>query len=116
MTEHTTQTAIVRYLETVLPNTYRVVHVANNPRSRVSGALEKARGAKKGFPDLIIIGPADRGCAFLEVKKEGQYLRPEQKEWRDWLSGSGHEYAVVRSIEDVRETLVAWNVSTREAA
>ena len=29
----------------------RIVAVANNPRSRVSGAFEKARGMRVGVPD-----------------------------------------------------------------
>lgn len=113
MTEHQIQKSIVAYLDQVLPSTIRVVAVSNNPRSRITGAMEKARGMKRGFPDLILTG-AFHG--LLEVKKEGSYLRPEQREWKDWLSSQQVPVAVVRSIEDVRETLAAWGVNVREAA
>ena len=113
MTEHQIQKSIVAYLDQVLPSTIRVVAVSNNPRSAITGAMEKARGLRKGFPDLILTG-AFHG--LLEVKKEGSYLRPEQREWKDWLASQQVPVAVVRSIEDVRETLAAWGVNVREAA
>ena len=113
MTEHAIQVSIVNYLDTVLPPSIRVVAVSNNPRSAITGAKEKARGMKKGFPDLLLTG-AFHG--LLEVKKEGSYLRPEQREWKDWLASQQVPVAVVRSIEDVRETLAAWGVNVREAA
>jgi hypothetical protein len=107
MTEHAIQSAIVQYLDVVLPVSIRCVAVSNNPRSKATGAREKARGMRKGFPDLLLTG-AFHG--LLEVKREGSYLRPEQKAWRDWASEQHVPYAVVRSIDDVRETLTAWGV------
>jgi len=113
MTEHTTQTAIVKYLDTVLPNSCRVVAVSNNPRNATTGRREKARGMRKGFPDLILI--SKNGTAFMEVKTDKGRLRKEQVEWAEWLSIWGHEYAVVRSIDDVKACLAAWNIKTRAA-
>lgn len=113
MSEHDIQASIIRYLDTVLPPSIRAVGVSNNPRSKIAGGREKARGMRKGFPDLLLTG-AFHG--FLEVKREGSYLRPEQKAWRDWCAEQQIPFAVVRSIEDVRETLEAWGIRTREAA
>lgn len=113
MTEHTTQTAIVNYLDTVLPESCRVVAVSNNPRNATTGRREKARGMRKGFPDLILI--SKNGTAYLEVKTDKGRLRPEQLEWADWLTTWDHEYAVVRSIDDVKSCLEAWNIQTRAA-
>jgi hypothetical protein len=110
--EHQIQKSIVDYLERVLPSTVRVVAVSNKPRSAMQGALEKARGAKKGFPDLFLTG-AFHG--LLEVKTEGGVLAREQKEWRDWAGEMQLPYAVVRSVDDVRETLDGWGVRTRAA-
>lgn len=106
--EHATQVAIIRYLDKVLPKSVRVVAVSNNPRSRVSGGKEKARGMRKGFPDLILIGESIMG--LIEVKKEGGRLAPEQREWRDWCGSHLIPYAVCRSVDDVAETLKAWEV------
>lgn len=114
MTEHSTQKAIVTYLDTVLPGCYRAVGVSNNPRSKIAGAHEKARGMRKGFPDLILIGP-EGVCAFMEVKDGKGRLSKEQVEWGYWLQSHGCEYSVVRSIDDVKSCLDAWNIKTRAA-
>lgn len=109
--EHQIQSAIVAYLDAVLPPGVRVVGVSNNPRSRVMGGREKARGMRRGFPDLMLTG---RYHALLEVKRKGGTLRREQTEWRDWAVDNGVAYAVVRSIEDVRAALASWRIVTRE--
>jgi hypothetical protein len=113
VSEHRIQAAIISYLDRVLPPTVRAVAVSNNPRSAATGAREKARGMRKGFPDILLTGAVH---GLLEVKKEGSYLRAEQKEWRDFCGEQQVPYAVVRSIDDVRETLAGWGVATREAA
>ena len=113
MTEHTVQASIIAYLDTVLPSSIRAVGVSNNPRSRIAGAMEKARGMRKGFPDILLTGVFH---GLLEVKKEGGKLKTEQKEWRDFCAANLVPYAVVRSIDDVRETLAHWGIFTREAA
>lgn len=107
MSEHLIQKAIVDYLELALPSSVRVVAVANKPRSAMQGRMEKQRGAKKGFPDLLLTG---RFHGLIEVKKEGGYLAPEQKAWRDWCAEQQVPYAVVRSVYDVKETLVGWGL------
>jgi hypothetical protein len=111
--EHAIQAAIIEYLRAVLPRTYRAVAVANSPRSAIAGAKEKARGMAKGFPDMILIGP-DGVCAFMEVKRPGGRLSPEQAEWGEWIVNGGGEYAVVRSVDDVAACLKAWNVPVRD--
>jgi hypothetical protein len=113
MTEHSIQASIVKFLDHALPKSIRCVAVSNNPRSKVAGGREKARGMRKGFPDLLLTG-AFHG--LLEVKREGSYLRPEQKEWRDWAASQGVPFAVVRSIDDVQETLTAWGVFRKGGA
>jgi hypothetical protein len=112
MSEHQIQVSIISYLDRVLPATIRAVGVSNNPRSAIAGAKEKARGMRKGFPDILLTG-AFHG--LLEVKQEGSYLRKEQQMWRDFCAEQLVPYAVVRSIEDVQEVLTAWNVKTRVA-
>lgn len=116
MSEHTIHASIASYLETVLPDSIRMVSIPNNPRSRVSGALEKARGSKKGFPDFILINGAVQGAiAGFEVKAKGGYLSPEQREWRDWFIKHHIPHFVVRSIDDVRGALAQLHILTREA-
>jgi len=113
VTEHEIQASIITHLDRVLPKSIRAVGVSNNPRSAIAGAKEKARGMRKGFPDILLTG-AFHG--LLEVKKEGGRLKPEQKEWRDWCAENLVPYAIVRSIDDVRETLASWGIKTREVS
>lgn len=116
MNEHAIQVAIVRYLESVLPHTIRIVAIPNKPRSAAQGGMEKARGSKKGFPDFILINGSQQGAiAGFEVKREGQYLEASQKEWRDWFIKHRIPHFVVRSIDDVREALAELHILTREA-
>lgn len=111
------QIAIVDYLLRVLPKGC-LVHHCRNEINR-SGAtymreLAKAKkmGALVGFPDLIIF--TFMGVFLLEVKAEGKYARPNQKELHEDLRHLGFKVAVVRSIDDVRECLAEWGVGTIE--
>jgi len=112
MSEAAIQKSIVAYLESVLPYPSLVVHVANNPRSKVAGAMQKAMGAKKGFPDLLVFHP--KTTVAIEVKKEGQYTRPEQRAILSQLNDCGIHTAVCRSIEDARETMERAGIQIRE--
>jgi hypothetical protein len=113
MNEAAIQRSIVSWLEAVLPQPSLVVHVANNPRSRVAGAMQKAMGAKKGFPDVLVFHPIR--TVAIEVKKEGQYARPEQREMMAQLNACGVHTAVCRSIDDARETLRRAGIQIKEA-
>jgi VRR-NUC domain len=111
-TEHQLQSAIVAYLDLVLPPDIRVVGVSNNPRSKATGGKEKARGLKKGLPDLILVG---RISGFLEVKRRGAKLTPDQVEWERWCLMTGRvPHAVVRSLEDARDVVQSWGVILKE--
>lgn len=107
MTEHAIQSSIVQYLERFLPKSIRVVGVSNNPRSAIQGALEKKRGMKAGFPDLMLVGSF---YGHLEVKAKGGTLSPAQKEWASWFLDNDIPYAVVRSIDDAHKVMVEWGL------
>jgi hypothetical protein len=110
--EHQIQAAIIKYLDFALPGTIRAVGVSNNPRSKIVGGLEKARGMRKGFPDILLIG-FDMGEPFaglIEVKSEGGQLRAEQREWRDWCKLTGVPHAVARSVDDAKDILSEWGL------
>jgi VRR-NUC domain-containing protein len=46
-----------------------------------------------GFPDLVLCRPQDR-VMFVEVKGDGDKLRPEQEQWLDDLRSVGAEVYV----------------------
>ncbi len=91
-----------------------LVHFARNEinKSGRSIARELARatrlGAKKGFPDLMVLFPG-AVTVFLEVKAPGNYPTPEQREMHARLEGLGFPVAVVRSIDDVRQAFARWS-------
>jgi hypothetical protein len=114
VTEHLIQKAIVDYCDHFLPKTVQVIAVSNKPRSAIQGNLEKQRGARKGFPDLILI-KAGGICGLLEIKAEGGSLSKEQREWRDWCGENQVPYAVIRSLDDLIETLADWRVGRKAA-
>ena len=111
MSEHSLQKSIVEYLTLVLPADQRIVAVANNPRSRISGAFEKARGMRVGVPDLFLTG---RVHGLIEVKTDQGRLTPAQQEWMYWCQTARVNYALVRSPEDVIAALKRWGVKTRD--
>jgi hypothetical protein len=108
------QVSIVQYARAVLPHGWIVKHTANKPRSKFQGAREKRMGAKAGWPDVDIIGPADfPPCLWLlEVKPEHGRLSEEQAACHDQLKDLGHNVRVVRSIDDVRRAFRDWNLPT----
>lgn len=111
------QIAIVDYLRRVLPKGCLVHHCRNEiNRSGETYMRELAKAKKKGaltgFPDLIVL--TFMGVFLLEVKAEGNYADLNQKAMHQKLRHLGFNVAVVRSIDDVRECLAEWGVSTIE--
>jgi len=109
------QISIVQYLHAVLPAAAAatLIHVVNEGKRNVNtGRILKRMGMKAGVEDLQFIWKG-RLCA-IEVKPEGGYLRPVQRERRDAVWAAGGNYAVCRSTLDVRDTLAEWDVPTKE--
>jgi hypothetical protein len=108
------QAAIVNWLRTVLPGAI-VLHLHNNPRSKVDGARLKAMGLVKGAPDLLVCLPGGRGV-FIEVKAPKGRVSPEQHGFSFACQGIGWTWFVARSIDDVSLAFKALGITTREAA
>lgn len=118
-TEQQIHTSIVSYLRRVLPDGYILHHSRNEGnRGGLKGAIDGQRGKQMGvlpgFPDLLLYVDGKGYC--IEVKREGQYLTAIQREVQKQLALQGIEYAVCRSVDDVRETLAVWRVRTKEKA
>lgn len=120
MTEAQIHRSIIAYLRSVMPDAV-INHsagegVRGGKAGIMDGARRKAMGQTAGYPDIEVLPPAQVGPLFFEVKKEGSYTSPTQKELHIRLHNLGYRCAVVRSIDDVRDFLRAWEISTREAA
>ncbi len=111
MKESAVQTAVIAYLKArgfmaaAVPN--GAVLAGDAKQRAMQMAAMKRTGLVKGFPDLVVIGSLGR-AAFIEVKAEGGKLSPEQERIGQWLVGSNHKYAVVRSVEDAECALREW--------
>lgn len=111
--EDRVQIAILDFIETVLPHSL-IWHVPNQGlRSVTTGRKYKLMGMRAGVPDLVLVH--DGRCYFFEVKSEKGRLSPEQHRFGEDARIAGAGWAVVRSVEDVRNALKAWGVQTREA-
>lgn len=108
--------SIVAYLRTVLPDAV-ISHARNEGnRSGVSGIRDgvrgKAMGVCPGYPDLVVYW---LGHVFhFEVKTAKGRMSDAQKAMEERIWREGHPYAVVRSVDDVRERLGVWGIATRE--
>lgn len=112
------QKAIVDHLRAVMP--WAIVHHCRNEINKrgkhiaIELANAKRKGAVTGFPDLIVLPYANVGALFFEVKAEGNYATDSQKEVHQQMRDLGYRVAVVRSVDDVRESLAEWGVGTQE--
>jgi hypothetical protein len=70
----------------------------------------KATGLMPGAADLLLLDRRFvRRVGFFEIKREGGRLEASQKAFADLCESVWHiPYAVVRSLNDVAETLAQW--------
>ena len=103
--EDSVHVTLLNWFRAALPPDWLVVHVPNNPRSRIAGARLKRLGMTAGFPDLMILGP-ERRVWFAEIKCEADWtgsrttLSAEQRKVCNNLALLGHHVGVLRSIAD----------------
>jgi hypothetical protein len=100
------QKACLRSIAVMFRHT-RVAAVPNGQKRTVWQAQRaKAEGMSSGFPDLVIVGPAQR-TAYCEIKAESQ-LTLEQKGWLNFLVETGHFCGVFRSDQTLCDKLREW--------
>jgi hypothetical protein len=71
---------------------------------RTAGKL-KAMGLQPGWPDFIFLSPVAGQFYALELKRMGEDLTDEQKEFRKWCFDNLVPYAVAWSIDDAMAAL-----------
>lgn len=96
----------------ILAPSIRLVSASNGAKMSAWSAMQmKAEGMSKGYPDLVALWcngsgeAAVPGMAFLELKKRGGSLRPEQVSWLNWLHQSGFPCGCFRSVDTAIEFL-----------
>lgn len=106
MKESEIQSGIINYLEILEKMGKLTFQRINNtpiydPRSQRFRSM--AKGTKKGFPDILVL-ISGKAIGF-EVKTVTGRQSKEQKEIENKFKQHGHEYFVVRSLEEVIEIL-----------
>ena len=103
------QVAIVKYLRAVMPRAI-VQHSVNEVNTRGKAGMaqvmrQRAAGVFKGFPDLVVLAPNQ--TFLLEVKSKTGRTTDAQNQAHEMLRGIGYPVAVVKSVDDVRDFLIA---------
>lgn len=109
--EQSLQTHVAELLSWLLPPEVPWSAIGHGGGGKIRGMILKGMGVHAGWPDLVLIHRG-RGC-FIELKA-GSSLSPAQKSVHEALRTAGAWVAVCRSIDEVRETLDAWSIPTRE--
>lgn len=109
--EHYLQCQIVNYLRA---SGYLVFAIANGgSRNAIEGANLKKEGVLAGVADLQVLLNNGKSL-FLEVKTEKGKQQQTQKSFEDKCKELGHNYHVVRSVEDVINVLQTQTTPTKQ--
>jgi len=108
------QKQVVQYLRAILPQSI-VAAIPNGSQRTSSGRPANAvPGLLPGIPDLMVMLPKGR-VVFFELKSEKGRVSDTQLAIHLKMHGLNHDVAIVRSIDDVRNALNAWEINTRES-
>ena len=97
MKEQRIQYEIVMWLQS---NGYYFFSVPNEAARK--GNFQ-ATGMRAGVSDLVLVLPGK--VIFVEVKNEIGRQRPGQKLFQEKVTALGHQYVVVRSVQDMKDFL-----------
>ena len=118
--EEEVQKAVVKYLQLRYPKVRYCASLGGIRTSFKQAVKAKATGYVKGFPDLQICVPMERGVEgeggtkkggvyhglFLEIKKDKKsYPTKEQKEWIAYLNEQGYCARVTKGIDESMQTI-----------
>ena len=107
--EEEVQKSVVRYLQIKYPKVRYCASLGGIRTSYKQAVKAKATGYVKGFPDLQICMPVDRGGVhnkgyyglFLEIKKDKRsYPTKEQKQWIEYLNSVGYYATVTKGFDE----------------
>ena len=111
------QDACVSWFDLQFPKISRLLHHSPNggKRNAREGARFKAIGTRAGFPDLILLYPAQGYHALLvemKTKQRGSCQSDNQKEYQRLAEKYGYKYVICRSFDEFREIIT--NYLTKE--
>ena len=120
ISEATLHKQVADYLDMVVRPPAVWTTIAHGGGGRIRGAMLKARGLKRGWPDIIIITRGSHGPVVLgiELKREGGGSQTaDQRAVQDAFNGCKAWYAVCRSLEAVQDAVAfVLNIPAKRAA
>lgn len=111
--EELIQRAIVEWLKIAAHPDCLWLHIPNGALERPSQRMRFAKlGALSGAADFLFVLP-DKGVAFAEVKSELGVQSEAQQAFQARCAVLKLRYAIVRSVEDMRDRLNEWGGTRR---
>lgn len=102
---------VARFLDMALPLDAWWTTIPTTRASRLEGAKLKAKGYKKGCPDLVIIY---QGRAFwVELKSPLSVLSNAQTDQMRVLSRAGAKCAQAKTLDQLQDWLDQWSIPLR---
>lgn len=112
ISEHQLQVQVAQFLTAALPPNVWWSSIDHAGTSARHGALLKARGVKRGLPDILILS-GFAGAIFIELKTRRGSKSPEQVDFLNAAARAGVAYAVCRSVADAAEFLTQCGLQLR---
>ena len=98
--EHQEQAAFVQWMKLKKIRHYAVPNALKVGGVKLMSYL-KAEGLTPGVPDLVIpYKTVDFGGLYIEMKKKGGRVKPEQTEWHEFLALQNYRVAVCYSADE----------------
>ena len=109
--EENMQIACVSYFDLQYPKLRKLLHSSPNGGNRNAreAARFKAMGTRAGFPDLLLLYPA-QGYLYLAIEmkspkgKQSEY----QKEYQKLIEDTGAKYVICKSFEDFQREIKSY--------
>lgn len=111
LSEHDLQRQVTKFLDAALPSDAWWTSIDSAGRGAVAGARMKARGVRKGIPDLLVYWRAC--CIWIELKSAKGRMTGEQMAFWAACSHAGQQLFVCRSVADVGQRLTEQGIPLR---
>jgi hypothetical protein len=83
---------------------------AGEHRDIRTAAKLKAMGVQRGWPDFMLFSPVVGQLHALELKRKGEDLTNEQREFRAWCIDNAIPHAIAWTVDDALEALARFGV------
>lgn len=108
MKEHDIQVALMKWMSFQHKEAFEVTYATPNAAKRTprQGAYMKAEGLKSGVPDICIAVPKKGfGALYIELKRKGGKLTPNQAEWITKLTEAGNMAVLCVGYDAAKDTI-----------